>query len=173
MTQKELVINMKRIKWLVFALCVVVLLSVYLYRSFIYYKIPFNPIKEYASESPVGFHISKDLPNGKTVTAHSNDSKNVGLVLEYLSNLKLIPLKDNDKQTLPPKKGNGTYVNGMLEFDQSRKIFINEIFIDNPTVLRISTSIHGFNGDGYYKIVGSKFDYNYIFDLIGNAKIVE
>ncbi|MEK5391440.1 hypothetical protein NSQ59_13830 [Margalitia sp. FSL K6-0131] len=164
---------MKRFKWLAFGLCIVILLSLYLYQNYIYYKIPFNPIKEYASESLVDFHITKNLPNGEPVNGKCHESKTLGLVLEYFSNLKLIPLKDNDKLTLSPNKGNGTYLTGMLEFKQSTKIFISDIYIDNPTVLYIGSTTDGFKGKGYYKIVDSKFDYDYIFDLIGDNETVE
>jgi hypothetical protein len=170
MKRKELVIIMKRIMYLVLALCIVVLLSVYLYRNFIYYKISFNPIKEYASESLVDFHITKNLPNGETVNAKCHKSNNCDLVLEYFSNLKLIPLKDKAALAARSKKGNGAYLTGMLEFNQSREILISDIFIDNPTVLYISSSTPGFKRQGYYKIVGSKFDYNYIYNLIGDIE---
>lgn len=169
MDRKELVINMKRMKYLAFTIGIV-LLSVYLYQSFIYYKIPFNPINEYASDSLVDFHITQNFPNGESVNAKSHESKTCDLVLAYFSNLILIPLKDKAALDALSEKGNGTYLTGMLEFNQSREILISDIFIDNPTVLRISSPIPGFKGEGYYKIVGSKFDYNYIYDLISDTE---
>ncbi|MCZ8542247.1 hypothetical protein [Psychrobacillus psychrodurans] len=158
---------MKKNKYLAIAI-VLVLLSIYLYKSFIYYSIPFNPIKEYSTESDVDFYITKNLPDGEGVNAKCHDAKNCGLVLEYLSGLKLIPLKDKVAQKMLNYE-NATYFNGILKFNESEMIFISDISIDTPNVLRISSSITGFK-DGYYEIEDSTFDYNYIYDLIGDTK---
>ncbi|SDK47294.1 hypothetical protein [Sediminibacillus albus] len=158
---------MKKMKYLAFAIGII-FLSVYLYQNFIYYMIPFNPIEEYATESPVDFHITQNLPGGEEVNAKSHDPKTCDLVLEYLSNLNLKPLKDKDAWNALSKKENETYLTGMVEFDQSGEIFISDLFIGNPDVLHISSSIAGFKREGYYKIVDSTFDYDYIIDLIGN-----
>ncbi len=160
---------MKKMKYFVLALGII-FLSVYLYQHFIYYMIPFNPIEEYAAESPDDFHITQNLPDGEKVNAKSHDQKTCDLILEYLSNLKLKPLKDKDARNALAKKENEAYITGMLKLDQSREIFISDLFIDDPDVLYISSSIAGFNGEGYYKIVDSTFDYDYIIDLIGNQE---
>ncbi|CAM3299404.1 hypothetical protein FITA111629_15240 [Filibacter tadaridae] len=158
---------MKKIKYLAFAI-VIVLLSIFLYKGFIYYKISFNPIKEFASESLVDFHISKNLPDGESVTAKCHDENTCGLVLEYLSNLKLVPLKDKAAQDMLNYE-NAIYFDGMLKFNESEVIFISDISIDTPNVLRISSSITGFK-DGYYKIEDSKFDYDHIYELISTEE---
>lgn len=169
MKRKELVIKMKKIKYLAFAI-VIVLLSIYLYQSFIYDKIPFNPIKEYTSESLVDFHITQNLPDGESVSAKSHEPDTCDLALEYLSNLKLIPLKEKKTREMLSDKENDTYLKGMLKFNQSGEIFISEIYTDDTTVLYISSPIAGFKGEGYYKIVDSTFDYNYIFELISDTE---
>lgn len=158
---------MKKIKYFAYAI-VIVLLSIYIYQRFIYYRIPFNPITEYASESLVDFHISKNLPDGETINAKCHDANTCGLVLEYLSDLKLIPLKNKAAQDMLNYE-NAIYFTGMLKFNQSETIFISDISIDTLNVLRISSSITGFK-DGYYQIVDSKFDHNYIYNLISDTE---
>ncbi|QTM98461.1 hypothetical protein ERJ70_03620 [Sediminibacillus dalangtanensis] len=160
---------MKRLKYLAFALGII-FLSVYLYQNFIYYMIPFNPIEEYATESTVDFHLTQNLSDGEEVNAKSHDQKTCNLILEYLSNLKLKPLKHKDARNALAKKENETYLTGMLKFDQSREIFISDLFLDDPDVLHISSSTAGFKGEGYYKIVDSTFDYDYIINLIGKEE---
>lgn len=160
---------MKKMKYLAF-LIVIILLSIYLYQSFIYYKIPFNPIKEYTSESLVDFHITQNLPNGESVSVESHESHTCDLVLKYLSNLKLTPLKEKKAQNMISDKENVTYITGMLKFNQPGEIFIKDIYTDDPTVLYISSPIAGFKREGYYKIVDSSFDYKYIFDLLSDTE---
>ena len=158
---------MKKLKYLVIAI-VVVILSVYIYKNFIYYRIPFNPIKEYTAESLVDFHITQNLDNGKKISAKSHNPDTCDAILEYFSSLKLMPLTDKAAQKALSKNGNETYITGMLKFEQSGEIFISDIFKKTPNVIHISSSIDGFKGEGYYKIVDSKFDYKYIIKLIDN-----
>ncbi|MFC5604556.1 hypothetical protein [Sporosarcina koreensis] len=158
---------MRKIKYLTFAI-IIVLLSLYLYENFIYYRFPFNPIKEYTSEPNIDFYFSRNLPNGEGITTKCQHANTCGLVLEYLSDLNLMPLKDNAAQGML-KYGNVTYFTGMLKFNESDKIFISDISIDTPNILRIYSPINGFKG-GYYKIMDSKFDYNYIYNLTGDTE---
>ncbi|MFJ7973739.1 hypothetical protein [Psychrobacillus sp. NPDC096389] len=160
---------MNKIKYLVFAIAIA-LLSIYLYQNFIYYQIPFNPIKEYVSESMVDFHITQNLPNGESVSVKCHEPDTCDLVLEYLSDLKLIPLKDKKAQKMISDKEHDTYLTGVLKFTESEEIFIKDIYIDDPTVLYISSANSGFKREGYYKIVDSTFDYNYIFELISKTE---
>lgn len=59
----------------------------------------------------------------------------------------------------------------MFKFDKPTnfKVFINEIYLDNLTVLSIRSNKPGFN-NGYYKIMNNKFDYKYINELITNSQ---
>lgn len=160
---------MKKVKYLVIAIGVIIL-TVYIYNNFIYYKVPFNPITEYANESLVDFHITKNLDNGEKISSYSHDPDTNDAILEYFSSLKLTPLTDKDARKVFSDNGNKSYITGMLKFKQSGEIFISDIFIENPNVIYISSPIDEFKGEGYYKFVDSKFDYKYIINLIDNTK---
>ena len=75
---------------------VLVLLSIYIYKGFIYYMVPYNPIKEYDSESLVDFHFTKNLSNGESDTVKCQDTDACDEALKYLSDLKLVPLKQKE-----------------------------------------------------------------------------
>lgn len=157
---------MKKFKYLIFLL-ILVLLSLYIYQNYIYYKIPYNTIAEYSTETLSSFHITKNLSDGEGVTAKSNDINACNKILKYFSELKLLPLKDKAAWNESFNQESSTYFTGMLSFNQSDEVYISDILLDNLTILRISSNIPGFH-EGYYKIIGSKFDYNYIYDLISN-----
>lgn len=157
---------MKKMKYVVLFI-VVLLLSFYIYKSFIYYAIPYNPIKEYESESLVDFHFTKHLPNGESVVVKCQDTNNCDESLKYLSELKLVPLKQKAALKKFSKQEDTTHFTGVLEFDQHNMILISDILAGNPTFLRFSSNITGFK-EGYYKIVDSDFNYNYIFDLLND-----
>ncbi|MCG3088938.1 hypothetical protein [Sporosarcina cyprini] len=95
---------MKKITYVIFATGILLLLAIFIYQNFIYYKIPFNPIKEYASESLVDFRLTKNLSGGETVSAKSQQSSTCNLISDYFSELKLIPLKEQDAQRMLSKK---------------------------------------------------------------------
>ena len=159
--------DMKKFKYLLIVL-ILVFLSLYLYQNYIYYKIPYNPISKYAA-TPSGFHITKNLPNGEEVSVKSHDVDACNKALKYFSDLKLVPLKNKAAWNENSKQKSQTYFSGMFEFTQSNSLSINEIYLDNLTILYISSDKPGFH-NGYYKIVGSEFDYKYIYDLIDNSK---
>lgn len=156
---------MRKVKYLVIAIGVIIL-SVYIYKNFVYYTIPFNPIKEYATDSLVDFHITQNLDDGKKISAKSHNSDTCDAILEYFSSLKLMPLTDKAAKKELAKNGNKTYITGILKFKHSGEIFISDIFTENPNIIHFSSSINGFKGEGYYKFVDSKFDYNHIINLI-------
>jgi len=160
---------MKRFKYLTLAL-VLVFLLVFFYQNYVYYKIPYNPINKYSSETLTSFHITKNLPNNEEISKKTHDLNTCKLILKYFSNLQLTPIKDKLALDALSIQGNETYFTGMLEFNQSEKIFLKDIFLEDLTVLYISSDTPGFH-EGYYKITDSKFDYNYIFDLISNSEI--
>lgn len=118
----------------------------------------------------VDFHITQNLPNGESVSAKCHEMDTCDLVLEYLCDLKLIPLKDNKAQKMISDKEHDTYLTGMLKFTESEEIFIKDIYTDNPTVLYINSANSRSKREGYYKIVDSTFDYNYIFELISETE---
>lgn len=158
---------MKIFKYLAFGI-IIVILSIALYRNFIYYTIPFNPIKEYASESNFKFYITKNLPDGEGINTSCHDTEACRSVLEYLSNLNLKPLKDKSAHELLSYEKN-TYFNGMLKFSESEKIFLSDISVDTPNILHLHSSIPYFKS-GYYQIEDSTFDYDYIYELIDNKE---
>lgn len=160
---------MKNITYVIFATGILLLLAIFIYQNFIYYRIPFNPIKEYASESLVDFRLTKNLSGGETVSVKSQQSSTCNLILDYFSELKLIPLKEQDAQRMLRKKENDTYLTGMLTFNNSGEILLSDIFLDTPNILYIGSSITGFK-KGYYKVMDSEINYNYLYDLITDTE---
>ncbi|WP_202709969.1 hypothetical protein [Sporosalibacterium faouarense] len=65
------------------------------------------------------------------------------------------------------KHENDIYYSGMFQFDipSSFEVYINEIYLDDLTIISIRLNKPGFN-NGYYKILDNKFDYEYINKLI-------
>lgn len=59
--------------------------------------------------------------------------------------------------------------NLVLEFKHHDVILISDILASNPTFLRFSSQIPGFKG-GYYKIVDSRFDYDYLYEVISKTQ---
>jgi len=159
---------MKKYVHLIFLL-VLILLSVYIYQNYVFYKIPYNPIAEYSVENLSSFYITKNLSNGEGITIKSNDLDTCNKILKYFRELKLIPLKNKTASNENFTEEDSIFFTGMLTFGQSDKVYISDLMLDNLTILYISSSISDFH-DGYYKIIDSKFDYNYIFDLIAQAE---
>lgn len=157
---------MKKFKYLI-SVIILVLLYIYLYQNYIYYKISYNPISEYSAEDLSSFHITKNLSNGGEESVSSSDSNICDLILKYFSELKLQPLKEKAAWNEYFKQENSAYFTGMLSFNQSDKVYISDILSDNLTILRISSNIPGFK-EGYYKIIDAEFDYDYIYNLIGH-----
>lgn len=155
-------VEMKKFKYIFFIL-ILVLLSRYLYKNYIYYKIPYNPISRYKTV-PNGFHITKNLPNGKDTTLITHNLKDCKLILQYFSGLKLIPLNYDSALTSINKHKNQPYFTCAFDFNESEYLFVDEIYIGNLNIIYISSNKPGFNR-GYYKIIDSKFNYNYINKL--------
>lgn len=131
--------------------------------------VPYNPIKEYASESLVDFHFTKNLPNGESDSVKCQDTNTCDEALKYLSELKLVPLKQKAALERFSNQERSTYFTGALEFEQYDVILISDILASNPTYLYFSSQITGFKG-GYYKIVDSTFDYDYLYELINKTE---
>lgn len=112
--------------------------------------------------------MTKNIPDGEGINTKCKDTNTCDLVLEYFSDLKLVPIKDKAAYEMF-KYENSTFYTGMLTFNESDKILISDISIDSPNLLHISSSIDGFES-GYYKIVDSTFDYNYIYNLISETE---
>lgn len=161
---------MKKFKYL-FSIFVLFYLLTNFYQNYIYYKIPYNPLTEFATDNPPSFHFSENHPND-TISKSSHDLNTNTLIFKYFSDLNLIPLKEKAHWNEIYKHEKDIYFSGMFEFTSPShsKVFINEIWLDNLTILSIRSDKPGFH-NGYYKIIGSKFDYKYINDLITNSQI--
>ena len=112
--------------------------------------------------------MTENLPDGEGIHASCHDTEACGLVLKYLSNLELKPITDKNAYDVMSFE-NSTYFTGMLKFNDSEMIFLSDISIDTPNILRLSSPIPGFRS-GYYEVVDANFDYDYIHGLIGNKK---
>ena len=160
---------MKKIKYVFIALILLFVLT-YIYQNYIYYKIPYNPLVELNSDTPSGFHFKENHHND-TINKSSHDKNINTLILKYFSDLNLVPLKEKSNRDEIYNHEKDIYYSGMFEFDTTPNynVFINEIYLDNLTVLRISSFRPGFK-DGYYKIINTKFDYEYINNLITKSQ---
>ena len=160
-------IIVRKIKY-IFIIAILLFLSICLYKNYIYYKLPYNPISHYATTSN-GFYITKNLPNGKEISLKTHDLNTCNLIFKYFSGLNLIPLKNKLALASINKQKYQAYFSCAFGFNNSENLFIDEIYINNLNVIYLSSSKSGFNR-GYYKIIDSKFNYNYINRLITNSK---
>lgn len=160
-------VTVRRIKYL-FIIAILLLLSICLYKNYIYYKLPYNPISHYATTSN-GFHITKNLTDGTGITLKTHDLNTCNLIFKYFSGLKLVPLKDKLALDSINKQKNRAYFSCTFGFNELNYLFVNEIYLNNLNVIYISSNKPGFNR-GYYKIIDSKFNYNYVNRLITNSK---
>lgn len=158
---------MKKWKMVSFML-VIALLSIYLYKSDIYYRIPFNPIEEHAAASGTKVYLTKNLPDGNETSVKCEDASTCDRVMEYISGLNLVPVKEKKAHNLLTYKGK-TYYTGMLKVNKSDNIFLSDISEDTPNILHIASSIPGFKS-GYYQVKDSTFDYDYLFDLMSTGE---
>lgn len=155
----------KLIKYL-FIVLILFLLSTSLYENYIFYKIPYNPFIEFATDTLGSFYFSENHPDN-VVSKSSHNSNTNEYIFKYFSDLKLIPLKEDENREEIYEHKKNIYFSGMFRIDSPPygNIHINEIYLDNLTILRISSDRLGFK-DGYYRIKGDKFDYKYIKDLM-------
>ena len=165
--------NKSKFKYILIA---VILLfgGVLIYQNYLYYIIPHNPLAEIDHEvTPTSFYFSEnDRNDGETTTVSTQELDTTTRIFEYLSNLNLVPLnkKSNEEKFYSDEN---IYYSGMFRFKPSSttdgtEVHINEIYIDNLSVLHISSRKRGFE-DGYYEIVDDQFDYEYIKELIANS----
>lgn len=165
---KGIIIRMKKFKFFIILL-VVSLSLLSFYKEYMYYKISYNPLTKISECMPEKCYFNEyNSYSGQEVKKTSENSNTNVLIFEYLRNLKLKPLKQNNKETY--KHETNTYFSYGFKFDSSSNyyIFINEIYLDNLTVMRISSNKPGFP-NGYYKISDSKFNYTYVNNLIINS----
>lgn len=151
---------MLAIKKKIIILIILIFLSIFIYNNYIYYKIPYNPIAKYSPNDPSSFSIEKRFTNGESSMMFTKrNSKYNKIILEYFSNLELVPIKNMNISL------DQIYFINFIEFDFSKYIIIRNIFIENLNIIYISSNIDGLNS-GYYKIINSEFDYEFIYKQI-------
>ncbi|MCC5909361.1 MAG: hypothetical protein JJT76_02860 [Clostridiaceae bacterium] len=159
----------------VFIGLILLILATFIYQNYIYYKIPYNPLGELNyPDTPTGFHFSENNRKlNETISKSTHNLDTTAYIFEYFSDLNLMPLKSRLKWDEIHNDGD-IYYSGMFQFITSpptngAQIHISEIYLDNLTIIRISSPRRKFK-DGYYKIIDDKFDYEYINELITNSE---
>jgi len=160
---------MKLIKYIAAAVVLLILSVLYCQHNF-YYKIPNNPFEEHAADSLTEFHLTKNRPDGTSVSASCHQGKECDDVLAYLRQLKLLPLKEKTANRLLTNEEHTSYLTGMLKFGQSAdEVFLCDLDTDQPTIFAVSSTRSEFKGAGYYEIQQSEFDVDYIWRLLKEA----
>ncbi|SHK61500.1 hypothetical protein [Paramaledivibacter caminithermalis] len=162
---------MKKIKYLFIVLILYVLLA-NLYQNYIYYLIPYNPLED-ITDNPYSCHFTINYSNDGITNASYNLNTNT-LIFKYFSDLNLIPLKEETNKEEIFKHDNDINFSYRFRFHPPKSsayyyITIDEIWLDNLSVLYIRSNKPGFH-NGYYKIIDSKFDYKYVNDLINTSQ---
>lgn len=134
------------------------------------YKIPYNPLVELTTDTPSSCYF-KEYHSNNMITKSSHNLNNNTLIFKYFSDLNLIPLKGKANLNEIYKHNNDIYFSYTLKFGppSDNNVFISEIWLDNLSILSIGSDKPGFR-NGYYKIINSKFDYKYAYDLITNSQ---
>lgn len=160
----------KKIKYLLYVVILFFLL-LSLYQNYIFYKIPYNPLTELSIDPPAKFYLTLNGSTGTTLSKKSYNLDNNAVILKYFSDLNLIPLKEKRHEDEIYKHETKSYYSCGFRFGDLRYnfIFITEIYLDNLTILSIRSDIPKFK-NGYYKIIDSKFDYEYINGILDNSQ---
>ncbi len=157
---------MKLIKYIA-AAAVLLVLSILYYQHNMYYKIPNNPFEKLEADSLTEFHLTKNRPDGTSVSASCHQGRECDDVLAYLRQLELLPLKEKAANRLLANEENMPFLTGMLKFGQSAdEIFLSDLYTDQPTVFAVSSTRSGFKGAGYYEVQQSEFDVDYVWRLL-------
>lgn len=140
----------------------------YFYQNYIYYLIPYNPL-DVITDNPHSCHFSLHYSKGGSTKASYNLDNNT-LIFKYFSDLDLIPLKEETNKELIYEHETDLHFSYRFRFNPSTsstnyRVIIDEIWLDNLSVLFIRSNKPGFH-NGYYKIRDSRFDFRYVNDLI-------
>ncbi len=160
---------MRKLKYLLYAIILFFSLLSF-YRNYIFYQIPYNPLVGLTHDTPMSCYFTEYHPDDE-VTGSSHSLENNTLIFKYFRDLNLIPLKKEANIDEIFKHTNDIHLSYTLKFDSSPNyvyIYISEIYLDDLTIVSIRSNIPKFR-NGYYKIIDSKFDYEYINDLITNS----
>lgn len=155
---------MKKNKYIIIAL-VCILLSPFLYKYFLYYKIPNNPLVKLSSDA-VSCSFTEIKYDPEEYKHHFNyHSLDCSVIFNYLKDLKLKPLKNEDYSSVYDIIKPDYYYSIKLsepdwKYDLNIKLWLKDL-----SVIYINCNKPGFKS-GFYKLIDSEFDYKYLNDLI-------
>ena len=86
---------LKKVKCLFF-LVISLLCSLSIYKNYIFYKIPYNPLVQLSTNSPTSFYFDLNTPDGETLSKSSHKLEDTALIFKYFNELHLIPLKEKN-----------------------------------------------------------------------------
>lgn len=163
---------MKKSK-IILILTLLFLLSPSIYKNHIYYLIPRNPIESINFE-PLDLNL-RETNDFDESYYRSNDLNNNIIILNYFKNLDLVPINNQTYRNEMYQHSNDNFFSYHFIFlpKNSQKYYrlrIKEIYLDNLSIMYISSNIKRFQ-NGYYKIRNSKFDYQYINELIKTQEL--
>lgn len=162
---------MKNKKKLLIIALILLFISPFFYKYYLYYQIPHNPFVEFSTE-PITSSYQEYTPNyydalknPETIIFESNDnSTTCSTILKYFKNLNLKPVRSEDVNF--DKFNYSYYFQLSSPSYDTLMIFIS---LEDLTNIYINFGEPGFR-DGNYKIIDGEFDYKYINDLIINQK---
>lgn len=155
---------MKKNKYIIIALVSVFLLP-FLYKYYLYYKIPYNPLLKITSNITSCSVTEYKNPPYDPVDMLSSHSYDCSIIYNYLTGLRLKPLKYDDHSTnYDIERIDYRYSISFLQPDLYNDITIG-VWNKDLSVIYISSNNPDFK-DGYYKIEDTEFDYKYINELI-------
>lgn len=157
--------------WKAFLLVVILItFGLIFYRQVIYYQLPSNPLSVYGDQALEEFHLTiNKLDSGEeTVSCHGKEAcQQIG---DYLTQLRMKPLKPKRAAQLRAESDQADNVTGMMRFEKSDSIYLSDLNIDQPTVLAIRSSEADFKGAGDYQLSDGGFDYERLFELAGGER---
>ena len=159
---------LKKFKYLFF-LVILLFCSLSIYKNYFFYKIPYNPLVQLSTNTPTSFYFDLNTPDGETLSKSSHKLEDTDLIFKYFTELHLIPLKeDKHKEEIHGDLTTSYYSCGFKFNDLKQDfIFINEIYLDNLTIISIRSDIPKIK-NGYYKIIDSEFNYKYINSILSD-----
>lgn len=161
-----------KVEYIIFFLLVFLVLGVLwnIYDSFIYYLIPYNPLEAIETNSVLKGKFELFSHSDGLHFRGIEDPDELNPIFGYFKglNIKPITLKTHNK-IISKSKCDVMYsfIFWYISPKDNHKyhIRIGEIYIDELTALYIRSSEPRFK-TGYYKIIGSKFDYMYFKKLL-------
>ncbi len=163
-----LFMKVSKLKWLSIIIIILVI-GTFIYQNYIYYMIPKNPLVKLDSYTLKEFWIDEHTSENVNVLK-CNDISTNNLIYKYIKDLELIPTKERSIYV-----SEEIYYRGQFEFEEKDMlsdyyyITISDLCSKSMDIIRLSSNIRRFP-KGYYKILDTEFDYEYIKDLIDNSQ---